>query len=283
MPFHEEQLQFMIALAQERSPYLNPFFLFLNYFDTIYFGLVLIPLVWIGFSSRWGIRLYYIFLCSSLINSLAKFLVGWPRPCTDMPDIGLLCFPSFGFPSGGAQTAMLMGALLIYYWKNKWAWMVGGAYILLISFSRLYLGVHYPIDILGGWTIAFGLFYLFIRTIDPIEKYLQAQSLIYTCALAMIVPLLMLLFVSLSPKCNRCDAIALPIGMFISFKYHLYLKAPKSIWEGGFRGGVAAIVAVALYLLLKDSYPSCVYEIIIVFWFSLVASPLYRGASKITS
>src|SRR5262245_52711156 len=148
LPFHEEQLTFMIDLARHRIALLDPFFRFLNYFDSSYFFFALIPVIWLGISYQWGLRIFYWGTLGSLTNALVKYLVGWPRPSTDLPEIGLLHLHSNGFPSGAAQVCLFLGGLLIYYWRTPTAWIIGSIYILLISFSRLYLGVHYPIDLL---------------------------------------------------------------------------------------------------------------------------------------
>ncbi len=65
---------------------------------------------------------------------------------------------SYSFPSGHA---MLTGALaftvivLAWHTRYRYAAIAGGtAYIMLIGFSRLYLGVHYPTDILAGWCVS---------------------------------------------------------------------------------------------------------------------------------
>ncbi len=276
MPFYDEQLRFMAALALERGPYLNKVFLFLNYVDTSYFNIILIPLFWIGISSRWGIRLYYLLLCNWVINSYIKALVGWPRPCTDIPNSGLLDFHSFGFPSGAAQTSMLMGALLIYYWKNKYSWLIAVGYVSLISFSRLYLGVHYPIDILGGWVIGLGLFYLFISTDKYIEKYLKSKNLFYSCSIIIIVPLILMFIFPHQIQQYKWSSIALAIGTYISLKHDLYLAPAKNRYRALARGGVAASVNLLIYILLKDHFSNFVEECCTILWVSLAAS-LFLG------
>jgi hypothetical protein len=42
---------------------------------------------------------------------------------------------------------------LAYHLKKGWLWAISGGVILLIALSRMYLGVHFPQDILGGWLI----------------------------------------------------------------------------------------------------------------------------------
>ena len=85
-----------------------------------------------------------------------KALIGRPRP-----DFAIVesAPHTMGFPSGHAAFAMLLGGTLIYLtWQNvpdrRLRWALSGALALLIlavGLSRVYLGVHWPSDVLGGY------------------------------------------------------------------------------------------------------------------------------------
>lgn len=277
LPFHQRQLEFMIDLARNRVEFLDPLFRFLNFFDTAYFYYALIPLIWIGFSYKWGIRVYYWFCLNSFVNVGLKNSIGWPRPNVEMPELGLFHPTSFGFPSGGAQMAMFLGGLLIYYWRTPLAWTIGTVYILLISFSRLYLGVHYPLDVFGGWIAGLAVLVLFIVLKDPIEKWLVKQDLRHTLLLSLAIPLVIwILFPITEPTAGTL--IGVGIGIYFSLKNHLYLKAPKNLIEGFGRAfiGIAILVLIELLVAGKDVF----YKTFLLgFFISLVASPLCRWLS----
>jgi membrane-associated phospholipid phosphatase len=64
----------------------------------------------------------------------------------------------YSFPSGHAMlSSALAFAIVVIVWHAKWRWpaiIVGGLYVIGIAFTRLYLGVHYPTDIVAGWCVS---------------------------------------------------------------------------------------------------------------------------------
>lgn len=74
------------------------------------------------------------------------------------------------FPSGHAMgSATLAAAVVMLLWRTRWRWpalVLGVCFAVWVGASRVYLGVHYPSDILAGWTAALTwtcLAYLVVR------------------------------------------------------------------------------------------------------------------------
>ncbi len=95
------------------------------------------------------------FVGSALLNLGAKQLFARARPTlweSIAPE------SSFSFPSGHAMGSMTLAAVLVLLaWRTRWRWpvaIVASAFVALVGLSRVYLGVHYPSDILAGWTAA---------------------------------------------------------------------------------------------------------------------------------
>lgn len=87
-------------------------------------------------------------------NILLKNIIARPRPCWVYPDIALL-IPSpqdFSFPSGHTLSSFIAAILLTKANKRFGYGAIPLAF--LMAFSRLYLYVHYPTDILGGVILA---------------------------------------------------------------------------------------------------------------------------------
>lgn len=92
---------------------------------------------------------------SALLNLLAKAVFQRERP-----DLWLSIAPehTFSFPSGHAMgSATLATALVVLCWHTAWRWpvlLLGVGFALWVGASRVYLGVHFPSDILAGWAAA---------------------------------------------------------------------------------------------------------------------------------
>lgn len=95
---------------------------------------------------------------SSLLTVTAKTLVGRPRPPAATALVGA---NGFAFPSGHAlNTAAIVGACAVVLWRYRrvrvWSATGAAVVILLVGFSRLYLGVHWLTDVLAGYALGVG-------------------------------------------------------------------------------------------------------------------------------
>lgn len=94
-------------------------------------------------------------LCAIITNVCLKNIVARPRPYTQLPDLTLLIKKptDWSFPSGHT-TASFAAACSYYHMSQKKVYGVFSLILAaLIAFSRLYVGAHYPSDILGGLII----------------------------------------------------------------------------------------------------------------------------------
>ena len=104
---------------------------------------------------REGLFAGFAIIGSALLNLGAKQLFARERPSlweSIAPET------SFSFPSGHAMGSMTLACVLVLLtWHTRWRWLVLAAssvFVVLVGLSRVYLGVHYPSDILAGWAAA---------------------------------------------------------------------------------------------------------------------------------
>lgn len=113
--------------------------------------------LWLLWQQRWRSLIYLLTttIGSGLINRIAKGLLHRVRPSLWE---SLSPESDFAFPSGHATASMtFVAALVILTWGTRWSWLVflgGSSFVVAIAWTRLYLGVHFPSDILAGWFVS---------------------------------------------------------------------------------------------------------------------------------
>jgi undecaprenyl-diphosphatase len=281
------QILFIQWLQQIRTPFLDSLIKPLDYLDRPEFYFFLIPFVFLGHSWKAGMRLFYILMLSRFINLGLKAIFALPRPFQVDPSLGLINVQGYGFPSGAAQTAILLSGLLILYWKSRWRWLIAICYTLIVSFSRVYLGVHFPMDIAGGWAaglLLLGIYvYLFPKIETRCEKASPRTNLIVSQAL-LLVP--MLCFPTPNVISSCASAMGLGAGVYTSYQLKIRLEPAKSLTAVLWRGAIGVIGLFAIRGAIASCIsPEAVFAQFLEFfsyglWISLFAWILCSQLSK---
>lgn len=145
----------MYKVQEIHNPILNSIMIFFTKIGDIGLVWLVLGLVLFFFKKtrKAGILLYLSQLLNIIVVTILKDTIQRPRPFLTLTDLHpLISLPtSYSFPSGHASSAFA-GALIIAYMFRKW---LVPAYIvaIMIAVSRVYLGVHYPSDIIVGAVI----------------------------------------------------------------------------------------------------------------------------------
>ena len=149
----------LLALHRLATPSIDGFFSAVSQIGYLW-GVVPVDIAVLGFlvwrrRYRDGLFFGLAVLGSLFVNLAAKNHFARDRPSlweSIAPEL------TYSFPSGHAMGSMTLGAaLVLLLWNTRWRWLtlVGAVvFVLLVGLSRVYLGVHYPSDILAGWAAA---------------------------------------------------------------------------------------------------------------------------------
>lgn len=151
------------SIRQMQSPLWTSLFLtFTKFGSTLYLaiagsiaGLAFIYLRW--FRPMW---LFIVAMAGqAILHNGAKYLIARPRPSAML---NYQPVESFSFPSGHALSSLCLYASVVWLITNRLEnsaikaalWIVMVLFVILIGLSRLYIGVHFPTDVLAGWLAA---------------------------------------------------------------------------------------------------------------------------------
>ena len=274
-------LTFYQSIQAIHTPALDFFFIAVSFLGSEPIYILLLSTIFWNLDKRFGIRLATLFLCSMGLNSILKSFFAIPRPI-GQPGIRSIYTSSAGgysFPSGHSQGA---ATFYPYLWqlRPKLVWKIFGVLlILIIGFSRLYLGVHWPTDVLGGYILGWGCVLIF-KILDK-RLFIIPFTLTVKLALAIILPLLFLpIYYSKEGLMIIGFIIGLTAGYFIEDHFLDYRERTTlfiSLFKTLFGLGVLGFWLLC-WNRLTSSFPWLYLPISVVggFWTSLGAPYIFR-------
>lgn len=145
-------------------------------------------------STKLGMRLLVGLLLVNLVVDALKVLIQHPRPYyayeAVQPWWGS---DGFGMPSGHASAVLVATGVLAVSLNRRWMWGVAVLATLLVSASRIYLGVHSALQVVGGWAIAALVIFAVFRLEKPAISLCQTlrwwslSALAATCVIALVL------------------------------------------------------------------------------------------------
>jgi membrane-associated phospholipid phosphatase len=221
---HQWGLEIIRFIQGGGNPGLTWFMELVTFLGSPLYYLFLLPLIFFAFNEKRGIRLAITVILSAWLNLVLKALLQGPRPYELDPSLGRAFESSYGIPSGHAQNALVLWVILASWGRGKWRYAAAALIILLISFSRLYLGVHFPTDIFAGWLLGALILALYFVVRPRIEPLLEAGGL---RARLITLSLAALFMNALFPGDISMGALLLGIGGGYSLRIKHLASAPE--------------------------------------------------------
>lgn len=274
------QLEFLKYLQEISNPFLDTFFTLITNLGSETFYILAITYIYWCFNKNLGIRLLFITMSSLYINEILKELFHTQRPIHVEGINTVLKKPlsRYSFPSGNAQVAAAFWTYLMKKVKDKKVYIIGCTIVILVAFSRVYLRVHWPIDVIGGILIAIGIVVLMDYIINKVDKYNMADIMKIAVCILISMILLLLKFDETTAKIVGLTVAAL-IGYFIENR-HINFKEKADLKYQIAKYIIGVLVFLALKIIIKKALPSGVVfsyvrYFVLGLWITLLAPALF--------
>jgi len=256
-------MELLKYLQTVRMPWLDSVVDALTYLgDEVFFMLVGLLLLWC-IDKKWGFRLLFVGMLGTSFNQLLKGIFLIPRPWILDPTFEIVesaraGATGYSFPSGHTHSAVSVFTTLAVWQKKKWVTAGCVLLMLVVGFSRMYLGVHTPLDVgvslIAGLVLTLVLLHLFERADEKKTLRITLCTTVFTA--------LVLAYLCLVPKGEKNmpefdlhgvesmskmlgASVGVMLAWYLDMKYvHFETKAP--LWAQAVKllGGVALVLLV---------------------------------------
>jgi undecaprenyl-diphosphatase len=264
-------MDFLRLLEGIRTPFFNSAFQFFTMFgEETVFMIVAMTFFWCV-NKKTGYFLLYVCFLGNIINSFLKLFFIVPRPWVLDPDFTIVesaraQATGYSFPSGHTQNAAGLFLGVARARKELWIRIAGIAITLLVGFSRMYLGVHTPADVLVSLGVAVLLvliaYPLFQRAWDRPGWLVPLVGVLLAVGAAIVlyielVPVPANAIVQFSLECSESaykmvgSAFGLALVLWLEQRYVRFSE--KAVWWAQIlKVALGLVVVVAIRLLLKE-------------------------------
>lgn len=150
-------MNIILAIQKFHNPFLDNFFIFITMLGEEVFGIILFLLIFWCIDKALGHKIMFAFFTSLCLNNSIKDIFMAERPI-GKPGIRSLRVDTatgYSFPSGHTQGVTTLLGTIATHMKKRWFTLLSIVIVTLVAISRLYLGVHWPRDVIFG--IIFGI------------------------------------------------------------------------------------------------------------------------------
>lgn len=249
----------LILWFQQFSPALDIPFKALTFLGDETFYLIFIPLLYWCVDRRIGARLFFLLLISAYTNAIAKVVADQPRPFTyDQRVKSIVHAGGGGMPSGHTQNAVVIWGYLATRSGRRIWWLIAGFLMIGIPLSRVYLGVHFPTDLFGGYLLGGLILLLFLGLSPRIEAWLVEKGFAWQLLISLFGPLVLILLNPTGDK-NVLSMISILMGVCTGFaleRRYVRFTCESVWWKRAIRYLLGGVVLFGLWGGLKFAFNS---------------------------
>lgn len=194
---------------------------------------------------------------SSVLNGAMKEIVNSQRPylVADIRALRVETALGTSFPSGHTQTVVSFYFALAMRVKKAWAWILGSTLVVLVGLSRIYLGVHWPRDVVGA--IILGV--LSVLMMMFLYRKEREKGILWQYYLLIMGIVFSFFFLQSETYVKGCAAfMGFMLGTMIEMKYIRFKTQNRALLQllkfvSGM--GLTLIVFLGLKVVLPDTTP----------------------------
>ena len=238
------ELEILKAIQTVANPFLDVLFQIITMFGEDSLAIVVMAVIYWTYNKKLGEYIAYSTLTSASINGMVKNIFKAKRPIGEegIRSLRTETAGGYSFPSGHSQgAASFYGAVAIYL-KKKWVSILCIITVLAVGFSRMYLGVHWPKDVVCGIILGGVCAYI---TYKIYEKFVNKQ-LVYW-----ITFVILLSGVTFARTSDYIKALGAYLGFVIAI--HVEKKYVNFSVKGRLCNKILRVViGLAILLLMKS-------------------------------
>lgn len=231
-----ETIEWIQALLGEQW---RALFVFITYLGSEYAYIILFTLYYWLIDPITGRQLGLVTSFGFVFNAILKDWFDSPRPFEFNPDIASSVAQasaegSSSFPSGHSQGSATFWLFIAGYYRRLWLWIFSLTIVFLVALSRIYLGVHFPVDVVAGVLIGIALAVVGLRWFVSHKPWLWVKTTILLLALIIAITV---------------PHFAHPLGVMVGFLFTaVQFSVPSTGKDRLFFGGVGLLLVLLFHI-----------------------------------
>lgn len=211
---------------------------------------LVIAILYFCIDKKFAQKLFFVTVSSVGINGIIKNLVRFPRPFATGK---IICVredtaTGYSFPSGHTQTFASMSTTIAKKLKKPLVTFLVGILIVLVAFSRMYLGAHYPSDVVVGAVLGVVLALIGTSLFDKVEN----KKVLYLATIILLTPFAIMFLIN--PDEHFEDFYKI-FGMLIGFLFAVMFEekyAPLEYNISWWKKVLRVVIGIVAALLIKE-------------------------------
>lgn len=244
------ELDVLIFLQNIRTDILNVLLQGITMLGEEVVMVLVIAILYFCIDKKFAQKLFFVTVSSAGINGIIKNLVRFPRPFATGK---IICVredtaTGYSFPSGHTQTFASMSTTIAKKLKKPLVTFLVGILIVLVAFSRMYLGAHYPSDVVVGAVLGVVLALIGTSLFDKVEN----KKVLYLATIILLTPFAVMFLIN--PDEHFEDFYKI-FGMLIGFLFAVMFEekyAPLEYNISWWKKVLRVVIGIVVALLIKE-------------------------------